>query len=57
LFGTKFYTYKLEDWIFTEDAAKKKLLRHFETASLKGFGSMSSGWVSLLLGLSFSILN
>ena len=38
LFGTKFYTYKLEDWIFTEDAAKKKLLRHFETASLKGFG-------------------
>ena len=37
-FGTKFYTYKLEDWIFTEDAAKKKLLRHFETSSLKGFG-------------------
>lgn len=38
LFGTKFYTYKLDDWIFTEDAAKNKLLRHFETASLKGFG-------------------
>ncbi len=38
LFGTKFYTYKLEDWIFTEDAAKGKLLRHFETNSLKGFG-------------------
>jgi DNA mismatch repair protein MutS len=38
LFGTKFYTYKLEDWIFTEDAAKNKLLHHFETASLKGFG-------------------
>ena len=37
-FGTKFYTYKLEDWIFTEDAAKTKLLRHFETSSLKGFG-------------------
>ena len=37
-FGNRFYTYKLEDWMFTGDAAKEKLLRHFQTASLKGFG-------------------
>ncbi len=38
LFGNKFYTYKLDDWIYTEDAANDRLLRHFETVSLKGFG-------------------
>jgi len=38
LFGEKFYTYFLEEWIFNEDAATDKLLQHFETKSLKGFG-------------------
>ena len=38
LFGTKFYSYPLEDWIFTLDAAKDRLLKQFETKSLKGFG-------------------
>ena len=38
LFGSKFYTFKLDDWVYTEDAANDRLLRHFETASLKGFG-------------------
>lgn len=38
LFGTKHYTYKLDDWIFTSDAANDRLLRQFETSSLKGFG-------------------
>ena len=38
LFGSKFYTYKLDDWVYTEDAATDRLLRHFETVSLKGFG-------------------
>ncbi len=38
LFGSKFYTYKLDDWIYTKDAANDRLLRHFETVSLKGFG-------------------
>jgi DNA mismatch repair protein MutS len=37
-FGTKFYTYKLDEWMFVADAARDKLLKHFETASLKGFG-------------------
>ncbi len=38
LFGSKFCTYKLDDWIFNEDNARDKLLKHFETTSLKGFG-------------------
>lgn len=38
LFGNKFYTFKLDDWIFTEDAANDRLLKHFETSSLKGYG-------------------
>ena len=38
LFGSSFCTYKLDDWIFTEENARDKLLKHFDTASLKGFG-------------------
>jgi DNA mismatch repair protein MutS len=37
-FGTKFYIYKLDDWIFTPEAASDRLLKQFETSSLKGFG-------------------
>jgi DNA mismatch repair protein MutS len=37
-FGPKFYTFKLDDWIFTQDAANDRLLKQFETSSLKGFG-------------------
>jgi DNA mismatch repair protein MutS len=37
-FGTKFYTYRLDDWIFTPEAANDRLLKQFETTSLKGFG-------------------
>ncbi|MEE4197516.1 MAG: DNA mismatch repair protein MutS [Bacteroidales bacterium] len=38
LFGDKFYTYKLDDWVFTEENATDKLLRKFQTSTLKGFG-------------------
>lgn len=38
LFGERFYTYKLDDWVYTEDNARDKLLKHFNTTSLKGFG-------------------
>lgn len=38
LFGTKFYTYTLESWIFDETFATETLLKHFQTHSLKGFG-------------------
>ncbi len=37
-FGAKFYTNKLDDWIFTADAANDRLLKQFGTTSLKGFG-------------------
>lgn len=37
-FGERFFTYELDDWIYTEEAAQKKLLAHFGTTSLKGFG-------------------
>src|SRR5690606_8676469 len=37
-FGTQFYTFQLEDWVFTPDFGNDILLRHFETRSLKGFG-------------------
>jgi len=37
-FGTKYYTFKLDDWIFTKEAANDRLLKQFETSSLKGFG-------------------
>jgi len=37
-FGDRFYTFRLEDWVFTPDFANEILLRHFGTQSLKGFG-------------------
>lgn len=37
-FGSKFFTFELDDWIFTETTARGKLLKHFETKNLKGFG-------------------
>ncbi len=37
-FGTKFYTYTLESWIFEEAFATETLLKHFQTISLKGYG-------------------
>lgn len=38
LFGPRYLTYEMDDWIFTSDAANDRLLRHFETKNLKGFG-------------------
>ena len=37
-FGGKFFTFELDDWVFTESTAREKLLKHFETKNLKGFG-------------------
>lgn len=37
-FSTRFLTFDLDDWIFTDEAARDRLLRHFETQTLKGFG-------------------
>jgi DNA mismatch repair protein MutS len=38
IFGNKYYTYNLDDWVYTTDAATDRLTRHFETTSLKGYG-------------------
>ena len=37
-FGTKFVTFELDDWVFTDQTARQKLLKHFKTKNLKGFG-------------------
>lgn len=48
LFGDKFFTFELDDWVFTYNAAHEKLLRHFGVKSLKGFGvdNLKSGIVA-----------
>lgn len=38
MFSAHYLTFELDDWIFTEDSAKDRLLKQFETSSLKGFG-------------------
>jgi DNA mismatch repair protein MutS len=38
IFGNKYYTFNLEDWVYTIDSATDRLIRHFETTSLKGYG-------------------
>ena len=37
-FGNKFFTFELDDWVFTEQTARTKLLKHFNVKNLKGFG-------------------
>ena len=37
-FGSKFLTFELDDWVFTDEFAHEKLTKHFETKNLKGFG-------------------
>jgi DNA mismatch repair protein MutS len=37
-FGNKYFTFELDEWVFTESNARQKLLKQFETTSLKGFG-------------------
>jgi DNA mismatch repair protein MutS len=37
-FGTKFFTYALDEWVFAEAYCQESLLKHFGTHSLKGFG-------------------
>ncbi|NDV47175.1 DNA mismatch repair protein MutS [Paludibacter sp. 221] len=48
LFGTRFFTYALEDWAYTPESAEERLLKQFETKNLKGFGvdNLSNGIVA-----------
>ena len=47
-FGNRFCTFELDDWVYTEETAQQRLLRHFGVKSLKGFGvaHMHSGIVA-----------
>lgn len=38
LFGSRYFTFEMEDWAFTPDSTYERLLKHFETKNLKGFG-------------------
>ena len=38
VFGTRYCTFELDDWVFTEQTARQKLLSHFNVKTLKGFG-------------------
>jgi len=49
-FGTKFYTYKLDEWVFTSDTARSRLLKQFQTVSLKGFGINEMGLAIVAAG-------
>jgi DNA mismatch repair protein MutS len=37
-FGTRYCTFELDDWVFTEQTASQKLLKHFHVKTMKGFG-------------------
>ncbi|HAD35035.1 MAG TPA: DNA mismatch repair protein MutS, partial [Chitinophagaceae bacterium] len=37
-FGARYYTYRLDEWIFSEQYGQETLMQHFQTLSLKGFG-------------------
>ncbi|MCB9013548.1 MAG: DNA mismatch repair protein MutS [Bacteroidales bacterium] len=47
-FGSAYYVYPLDEWVFQEDHAREKLTSHFQTKSLKGFGveNLSSGIIA-----------
>lgn len=37
-FSSRFFVFELDDWVFTDNTARERLLKHFETKNLKGFG-------------------
>ena len=47
-FGTGYFTYEMDDWVFTEQTAKQKLNTHFKVKSMKGFGvdSVKTGLIA-----------
>ncbi|WP_028297821.1 DNA mismatch repair protein MutS [Olivibacter sitiensis] len=56
-FGDRFYTYQLEDWVYSGDYAKETLLKHFEVQSLKGFGIERMGLAIVAAGVALHYLN
>jgi DNA mismatch repair protein MutS len=56
LFGDKFYTYTLDEWVFQYDFTREKLLSHFETKSLKGYGIEELSCATVAAGASIHYL-
>ncbi|WP_341840952.1 DNA mismatch repair protein MutS [Chitinophaga caseinilytica] len=55
-FGSRFYTYNLDEWIFTGTYAREILLKHFETHNLKGFGVEELGEAIIAAGATMHYL-
>ncbi len=49
-FGDKYYTFGLDDWVFTEETANDRLLKQFRTSSLKGFGVQNLPYAVIAAG-------
>ncbi len=49
-FGSKYYTYRLDDWVFTPEFSNERLTSHFQTNSLKGFGVESLNFGTIAAG-------
>lgn len=56
LFGSGYYTYGLDDWIFQPDYAREKILSHFDVLSLKGFGIEEMGLCQVAAGAALHYL-
>ena len=57
IFGEKYYTFRLEDWVFGEEFATECLTKHFGTKSLKGFGVDNLPDAIIAAGAIFHYLN
>jgi DNA mismatch repair protein MutS len=57
LAGDKFYTYQLDEWIFQQQFAYDKLIGHFNTANLKGFGIQEMPAAIIAAGVCVHYLN
>lgn len=56
-FGDQYYTYPLDEWIFSKDFAEEKLIRHFQVISLKGFGIEELSAAKVAAGVIIHYLN
>jgi DNA mismatch repair protein MutS len=50
IYGDKYFTYELDEWVYTEETANDRLLKQFKTRSLKGFGIQNMGYAILAAG-------
>ncbi|MEO8795883.1 MAG: DNA mismatch repair protein MutS, partial [Daejeonella sp.] len=56
-FGDRFYTYELDDWIYSGDYAQETILKHFDVKSLKGYGIERLSLAVVAAGVALHYLN